>query len=231
MFGLFSNLGSIILRVLFAPIEDVVFSSFSGPIPIEKGRRLLNAILFLQGGFGWAALCFGPAFAGHGLDILYGKRWDIAIPALRVYCGLLFVCALNGVLEAYMHAKSDAQWLRINAGFQFANFAILVGAAALLRSHGPIALVCANAASMAARTLVAAGFAYRQGSLERPPLRLPVALLAGGLACVAFTAGRPRVMQHILYGAVVGVVCVLIGAKDIFGKLRLLREACASKDD
>ena len=100
------------------------------------------------------------------------NRWDIAIPALRVYCGLLFVCALNGVLEAYMHAKSDAQWLRINAGFQFANFAILVGAAALLRSHGPIALVCANAASMAARTLVAAGFAYRQGSLAKKDLAL-----------------------------------------------------------
>ena len=49
VFGLVSNLGSIVLRLLFAPIEEIAYSAFGAKKQRESSLQLLRALLLLQG--------------------------------------------------------------------------------------------------------------------------------------------------------------------------------------
>lgn len=53
VFGLVSNLGSIVLRLLFAPIEEIAYSAFSASKERAEEREsslsLLRALVLLQG--------------------------------------------------------------------------------------------------------------------------------------------------------------------------------------
>jgi len=74
VFGLVSNLGSLVLRLIFAPVEEIAYAAFGK----EGGhtRQLLplfRILLCLQGLLGWMGLCFGPAFAEIAIRVLYGK--------------------------------------------------------------------------------------------------------------------------------------------------------------
>ncbi|CAE8624654.1 unnamed protein product, partial [Polarella glacialis] len=153
VFGLVSNLGSIVVRLLFAPTEEIAFSAFSARSGSEEGGerrssnlRLLRGLLLLQGGVGWVGLCFGPGFSGLAVRVLYGADWAAseAPSVLSAYCVLLFCMGLNGILEAFMYAQCSPSWVRTCNFWQVAISAILLGSAWAARSIGPAALVWAN---------------------------------------------------------------------------------------
>jgi len=190
VFGLVSNFGSIILRLLFAPTEEVAFRAFAEPAPPERQWALLRSLLVLQGGVGWLGACFGPGFAELVIRILYGPEWAAsqASSVLAAYCVLLFCMAINGIMEAFMYAQCKPSWVSTCKRAQFAIWLALMGAAWLGRPHGPIALVWANCAAMVGRVLLCAVFV--RGHLELswaqlclgPVLQIMVLLALAGAA-------------------------------------------------
>ncbi len=84
-FALVQNLGGLLLRLLFAPVEEVAYASFG---QAHNASALLQGLLFLQIGVGWLGLCFGPAFASVVIRILYGAEWagSNAPSLLGAYC-------------------------------------------------------------------------------------------------------------------------------------------------
>lgn len=191
VYALVSNLGSIVLRLLFAPTEEIAYSAFSAKGSTDSQGSLLRALLMLQGGVGWLLMCFGPGFAALVIRIFYGKQWaaSAAPTVLAAYLMQLFFMALNGILEAYMYSKATPEWVRMCNACQLFISLVLVAVAYLARSLGPVALVLANCTSMMMRVILCAVFVYRQRTLSFADLRLgPLArlfglFLASGLSC------------------------------------------------
>ena len=124
VYGLVTNLGSLLVRTLFQPYQEAAFAAFSRAAGERgagaKARRaallslLCRAICLL----GACAAAFGPAYARIALRVLYGACWaeSGAAPALGVYSGYVALLAVNGILEAFVHATADAPALhRANA--------------------------------------------------------------------------------------------------------------------
>ncbi|CAD7944159.1 unnamed protein product [Amoebophrya sp. A25] len=277
-YALITNLGSLVLRLLFAPVEDVAYAFFSansrgagevsteqggevadvdedavnklddsttdggsrtsesctrkrntGPAPAvadekttansasgspldeKESYRILFTLLTLQGGIGYLALLYGPANAYFAIRILYGPSWaDVpeteAVRALQVYCPFLFLAALNGILEAFTHARANATWLFRNAMLQLGLSVLpVLGSWALNATLGwrAPALIAANAgcmllrviycshfvlSSQAARTLV---HEYKQSFLRLLAIWTAFAALDAGLEVMNF--GKVRV--------------------------------------
>lgn len=151
-FSLVSNLGSLVLRLLFAPLEDVAFSSFSRA-SVEESRPLLQTLIGIQGTIGMLAALLGPLYSYVVVYILYGEAWISAVPTLRVYCIFLFFSALNGVLEAYCFSTAHKRWLTVNQAVQIATSLTMCTLCYALRDLGPVSLVTANTVCMALRII------------------------------------------------------------------------------
>lgn len=60
---------------------------------------------------GLLAVAFGPAYTYVVLRIVYGRRWSEtdAPQALGVYCAYILLLAVNGILEAFVHAVARSR--------------------------------------------------------------------------------------------------------------------------
>ena len=153
LLGMVSNLGSIVLRLLFAPIEDIAFTALSRTKNRPERRRVLQSVLFIEAAFGLLALTFGPPVSHSALLVMYGSRWSgtTAVPLLQVYCGMILLFALNGCFEAYYFAVADSRQIRLSLVAQWVAFALFGGTTWALAAYGPIAILIGNAVSMVAR--------------------------------------------------------------------------------
>jgi len=172
---LVQNFASIILRVLFSPIEETATAAFSfmqrsqqadsgdsgeaKPAgPGDETMALLRVLIFMEGSIGWFGAVMGPPFCYSVVFILNGREWAMsAAPrVMQSYCVLLFLMALNGILEAFMYACATPRWLQ---RCQWVNVAIslsFVLLAVLLKDvgEGGLGLVYASWANMAMRILL-----------------------------------------------------------------------------
>ncbi|KAF5836137.1 Rft protein-domain-containing protein [Dunaliella salina] len=114
--GLVGNLGSLVVRTLFQPLEELSFAAFSryrvGPADVEGLSQLVNVLGLLVKAMtlvGLVAVSFGPPHAHIVVWLVYGKRWaQTEAPAvLSVYCLYILLLAVNGVTEAFTHAVLD----------------------------------------------------------------------------------------------------------------------------
>ena len=57
------------------------------------------------------AVAFGPAYTYVVLRTAYGQRWSEtdAPQALGVYCAYILLLAVNGILEAFVHAVARSR--------------------------------------------------------------------------------------------------------------------------
>lgn len=118
VFALVSNLGSLVARLLFAPLEEAAFASFSRQA--ARGRLQTDAFVQLYAMlraaaiFGGIFIAFGPAYSWLLLHLLYGPKWSQSeAPAvLSVYCFLVCAMGLNGIAEAFVNATATAAQLR-----------------------------------------------------------------------------------------------------------------------
>ena len=158
-YALVSNFGSLILRTLFAPVEEIAFSYFStadGSFERRDRLHIARILLGIQGALGAIALGYGPTYGYFALRLLYGRGWaddEDAVSAFQLYCVFLFAASLNGIMEAYAHATADVQWMRRNVFFQIACSTVLCVASWTLRSYGARGLIVATTCSMALRVV------------------------------------------------------------------------------
>lgn len=60
---------------------------------------------------GLLAVSFGPAYTYMLLRLMYGLRWSEteAPRALATYCLYILLLAVNGILEAFVHAVAESR--------------------------------------------------------------------------------------------------------------------------
>jgi oligosaccharide translocation protein RFT1 len=165
VYGLVNNLGSLIVRTLFQPYEEIAFvafsrapSSSSSPSATTKAKReravLLSTLCRGASFLGGLAAAFGPAYSYLALWLLYGSRWaeSGAPAALALYSCYVALLAVNGILEAFVHAVADQRGLHqanmVLVVVSIVHMGLSVGA---VNTAGAAGLLIADAINMALR--------------------------------------------------------------------------------
>lgn len=106
VYSLISNLGSMVVRYLFAPLNEIIFNYFSRGDEKESVQALINFIQCVAH-FSIISVSFGFNFSEILLTFLYGEKWvtDETIWALRTYMILVVFLGFNGIMEAFLFAK------------------------------------------------------------------------------------------------------------------------------
>ena len=208
VYGLVNNLGSIVVRTVFQPFEQAIFTAFSMSTKGEKKKESLQAqanllALLLKVVVLFAGICvaFGPSYSFTVLWFSYGRKWALteAPKILSVYCFYIGSMALNGVAEAFMHATANEKALkRINISLIVFSILHSITSIALVRTAGTSGLVIAGCISMSIR--VAYCFTYMSKHFAEVNFALASVMpgllsLAAGGACALL--GRVSERIHV----------------------------------
>jgi len=195
VYGLVSSLGSLVVRFLFAPVEDVCFTYFSK----SQGQGQASTLALVVRGMalvGLAGACFAPAYAVVAVRVLYGRRWAVETEApavLGAYGAYVLCLAVLGVAEAYAQATArDAATLRARsralAVLAAAGTAAQLAGVRAAGAQGLVAANCAVATARAAYALACAGAGEPGGAAGLARRCAPTApTLAAFLASLALT--------------------------------------------
>lgn len=156
VYGLVSDLCSLVARIVFAPIEMSVYNlcaSSKNP-PIDVITTFTRVVLYV----GLFAASFGPPLGPTILSIVYGRKWsnDEAKIVLSALCRVLPFIALNGISEAFPNARLKQDKLEIyNVKLAVVNGCYLALTYFLGKKFGPQGAIYANGAAMIVRSLMA----------------------------------------------------------------------------
>lgn len=128
IYGEVHNMGSLVVRLVFWPIETTAFRVFSAPVAgkeqaaargthRDSSMTLFKSLHRLVLLVALIAFAFGPPFSFAAVHLLLSGTWSAteAPHLLSVYSGTLALLASNGMLEAFSHARmSNAQLARAN---------------------------------------------------------------------------------------------------------------------
>ncbi|GMF61786.1 unnamed protein product [Phytophthora fragariaefolia] len=177
VYGLVSNLGSLVPRIVFLPIEEATKTIFSKLALAQKqksggerdrnkdkensladGLTLLLVLLKLMNLVGLVFICFGTSYAYTLVLLLYGadKARQGVGAALAVYCAYIPFLGVNGVCEAVVHAiGDDHELMRLNKllGVFFAIYAVSALVFMQVLDWGTLGLILANCVNMGCRIL------------------------------------------------------------------------------
>lgn len=202
-YGLVFNLGSLVVRIVFQPVEEIAGLVFGEQH--HKHDQLMRQfvdIMRLVTMLGLLAVAFGPANAFLAIEILYSRRWSssAAVSVLRIYCVYLLLLAINGVSEAFVFARISPKELR-RYNFLLVGFSgLFLGCAIAAVRHPPLSsaaasLVLANCINMSCRILYSFSFIssyFKRGILpmflEIFPRKSSMAALTLSLVVTSFSA-------------------------------------------
>eukprot|EP01133_Synstelium_polycarpum_P003811 gene3811-4395_t len=159
IFSIVSNLGSLIARFFFQPIEEMCFTMFpklfkGGAGDVRDGTRVLQVLMRVMITIACLFISFGPAYSHILLHLLYRAKFDAtnASVILSFYCIYVGFIAINGVSEAFVHSVAKPDQLRVVNWVLIANGVFyLVCTAILSRLYGTIGIIIANCLNMMAR--------------------------------------------------------------------------------
>jgi hypothetical protein len=108
IFALANNYGSLIVRILFLPVEEsfrVIFAKVDIKTSISYFQIILKLYIYLS----MLIMVFGSFFSSIFLEIIAGPIWSNsdAPDALRLYCFLIPALAINGITEAFGNFSND----------------------------------------------------------------------------------------------------------------------------
>ena len=158
--GLISNLGSIVLRLLFAPMEDIAFTGLAQTKKKNDRLRIIKAIFSIQLTIGLLGVVWGPLVAHQVVHTLYGYVWSARtdlVFLLKIYCVFLLTCSANGPLEAYYFAVADSRKVRHSMISQAVAFAFFLLSNVIgkrwIGFSPPLAIVTGNIVAMMMRIM------------------------------------------------------------------------------
>lgn len=163
-FAVVSNLGSLVARLVFLPVEETSKAVFQRERNHQRSATVLSLLVKMVAIVGLFAAVFGPAYAHTLLHLLYGSRISATSApfVLQFYSVYILCMAVNGVSEAFVHATAHVSELpSINTAMVAISVAYIAMAGALLYAFGTVGLVLANCANMLMRTLFSAVYASR----------------------------------------------------------------------
>jgi oligosaccharide translocation protein RFT1 len=140
-------------------------------------EALLVNLLRLVGGLGLLFLVFGPNYSRVAVKLFFGRQWqsEETVRTLAAVCVNVFILALNGVTEAFVHAVAPATaFKRINFGYFISSVVFLSLVGPMIAYLGTSGLVLAGGASMMVRIVSSAIFIRKCFSNPAQTLDLPM---------------------------------------------------------
>ena len=172
-YGIVFNLGSLFARFLFEPIEEVAYTVF-GKINDMNRRKaepssglslaeLLTTLCRLMCIIGLSIAAFGPNYSHLLFRILYGPHYSssAAPVAFGWYCLYLFIIAINGITEAFVHAVGSEAWLNKFNRWLIVCSVVYLSVAVLLVRYGVRGMILANCVNMVMRIWSSLAFIKR----------------------------------------------------------------------
>lgn len=160
-YSVVTNLGSLIVRLVFRVWETACFARWSRDIAAGRmadASVLLFVMLRVSLYFGAVAILLGPPLAELVLLRLFTRRWATAetVRALQLYCYQLPLMGWYGLLDAFVRATASPRVLRLAQQVLVVQAAVYVAFCfAALRLHwvgDPVAgLIVANGISTGLR--------------------------------------------------------------------------------
>nr|XP_019579832.1 PREDICTED: protein RFT1 homolog isoform X1 [Rhinolophus sinicus] len=225
-----NNLGSLVARLIFQPIEESFYIFFAKVLEREKDATLqkqedvavaaavLESLLKLALLAGLTITFFGFAYSQLALDIYGGAMLSSGSGPvlLRSYCLYVLLLAINGVTECFTFAAmSKEQVDRYNLTMLALSSSFLVLSYLLTRWCGSVGFIVANCFNMGIRITQSLCFIHRyyRNSPYRPlaglylsPVLLGAFVLSGGITAVSEVflcceQGWPARLAHVAVGA------------------------------
>lgn len=231
IYDIVNNLGSLVARFLFLPIEESFYIFFGNVLERGKDPRhqreedvglaalVLKMLLKMVFLIGMTISVFGYSYSQLALDI-YGGSWLSSGPGpglLRCYCVYVLLLAVNGVTECFTFAAmSNQEVSRYNFVMLALSLSFLGLSYCLTWWQGAIGFILANCLNMGLRITHSLWYIRRYfRSTEHRPLR--GLQLATPLLLVYLTSGVVTVISqaalccdqglfsrslHVLFGAI-----------------------------
>jgi oligosaccharide translocation protein RFT1 len=160
-YRLVSDLGSLVARILFQPLEEASRAYFSKSLTnvsdsVQKhteSKSLLVLIMQLQILFGSYFVFFAPNYTQLLLTVLYRKGTAEAASLLSLYCIYVPFMGINGVTEAFFQAVAPTEKLTSQTLYMIILWAVYILSSYWLDalSFGASGIVYANMINMALR--------------------------------------------------------------------------------
>ncbi|KAJ3158454.1 Oligosaccharide translocation protein rft1 [Geranomyces michiganensis] len=177
-----SDLGSLVARIVFQPVEEAARAFFSKTLTGGKALQirdvtlsidLLSTLLRFHLLLGGYFVFLAPNYSGVLIALLYGPAKASSpeiVRALTVYCLYVPLMGINGIAEGFVQGVGDSAVIRQQSVWMVACSAVFVAvayAAMNVADLGPAGLVMANMANMAMRIRFCHGFI--RNYLRAPP--------------------------------------------------------------
>jgi oligosaccharide translocation protein RFT1 len=111
-----TNLGSLVVRLLIQPIEEIGQTTFIKLKSQKNSKALLLSFVQYLRKLHMIGLCivvFGPSYASILLQIYYGDKYQQteASDLLGLYCYYIHFLSLNGLIEVFMNMTLELEEL------------------------------------------------------------------------------------------------------------------------
>lgn len=209
VYDIVNNLGSLVARLIFQPIEESFYIFFAKVLEREKDATLqkqedvavaaavLESLLKLALLTGLTITVFGFAYSQLVLDIYGGAMLSSGSGPvlLRAYCLYVLLLAINGVTECFTFAAMSKEEVdRYNFTMLALSSSFLMLSYVLTRWCGSVGFILANCFNMGIRITQSLYFIHRyyQKSPHRPlaglflsPVLLGTFALSGGITAIS----------------------------------------------
>ncbi|XP_043833375.1 protein RFT1 homolog [Dromiciops gliroides] len=230
VYDIVNNLGSLVARLVFQPIEESFYIFFAKVLERGKSVKLqkqediamaatvLESLLKLVLLIGLTITVFGYSYSQLALDIYGGSMLSTGSGPvlLKCYCLYVLLLAVNGITECFMFAAMSKEEVdRYNFIMLALSFTFLLSSYFLTKWQGSVGFIFANCFNMGIRIVqsICHIYKYYRESPHRPlagllpsPLLIVVYVLSGVVTGVseAFLCcerGWLARLLHILVGA------------------------------
>ncbi|TKC41522.1 hypothetical protein EI555_020117, partial [Monodon monoceros] len=230
MYDIVNNLGSLVARLIFQPIEESFYIFFAKVLEREKDATLqkqeavavaaavLESLLKLALLTGLTISVFGFAYSQLALDIYGGAMLSSGSGPvlLRAYCLYVLLLAINGVTECFTFAAMRKEEVdRYNFTMLGLSSSFLLLSYLLTHWCGSVGFILANCFNMGIRITQSLCFIHRyyRKSPHKPlaglflsPVLLGAFALSGGITAVSEVflcceRGWPAMLVHVAVGA------------------------------
>ncbi|XP_044157367.1 protein RFT1 homolog [Bufo gargarizans] len=230
VYDIINNLGSLVARFIFLPLEESFYVYFSKVM--ERGKNVksqrkeemsaasevLESLLKLVTLIGLVILAFGYAYSQLALDIYGGSLLSAGSGPvlLRVYCLYVLLLAINGVTECFTFASMSKEEVdRFNYIMLGLSLSFLCLSYYMTTWLGSVGFIFANCFNMGLRIAHSLHYIwkYYTGSPYRPlsgltPSPAVICALAVSAAVTGYSEvtlccdmGLPSRLAHVLVGA------------------------------
>lgn len=222
VYALVNNYGSLVVRMLFLPIEEAsrrFFGQHQSSKP-QLCKQYLETLLKIYIYFAMFLICFGSQFAGLLVSALTGPLWSSSniSQILSIYCFLIPLFGLNGITEAFVQAVASTVeihqmtvWMSV---FSLVYYALAVAFTlhpVLLSGSGIVGILLANGVNMAMRIAWSLRFIKQRSAFEFFKFPFEIIFLVFPLAAFAVhlvTITNASIIIKFFIGGILALLCL-----------------------